>query len=144
MGLIVFLGLMCFCSPQMFEYSIEQKQYTDWSRTVQRKGLHRFWVERDTPCLNVMFNPQNPSHVILHDMYMLCIIDQSLVRQTQSNSESICHSYLSLNVKKKVLLFFTKLFLNLIFLDIIYCVCYVIYLYKVMSLIFLMLVVRFF
>uniref|UniRef100_A0A673ME53 U3 small nucleolar RNA-associated protein 4 homolog n=1 Tax=Sinocyclocheilus rhinocerous TaxID=307959 RepID=A0A673ME53_9TELE len=63
---------------EMFEYSIEQKQYTDWSRTVQRKGLHRLWVERDTPCLNVMFNPQNPSHVILHDMYMLCIIDQSL------------------------------------------------------------------
>ncbi|KTG41512.1 hypothetical protein cypCar_00001132 [Cyprinus carpio] len=69
---------MMHADQQMFEYSIEQKQYTDWSRTVQRKGLHRFWVERDTPCLNVMFNPQNPSHVILHDMYMLCIIDQSL------------------------------------------------------------------
>ncbi len=35
---------------------------------------------RDTPCLNVMFHPQNPSHVILHDTYMLCILDQSLVR----------------------------------------------------------------
>uniref|UniRef100_A0A673M8G9 U3 small nucleolar RNA-associated protein 4 homolog n=1 Tax=Sinocyclocheilus rhinocerous TaxID=307959 RepID=A0A673M8G9_9TELE len=69
---------MMHADQQMFEYSIEQKQYTDWSRTVQRKGLHRLWVERDTPCLNVMFNPQNPSHVILHDMYMLCIIDQSL------------------------------------------------------------------
>ncbi len=66
----------------MCEYSIEQKQYTDWSRMVQRKGLHRLWVERDTPCLNVMFHPQNPSHVILHDTYMLCILDQSLVRQT--------------------------------------------------------------
>uniref|UniRef100_A0A672R6J7 U3 small nucleolar RNA-associated protein 4 homolog n=1 Tax=Sinocyclocheilus grahami TaxID=75366 RepID=A0A672R6J7_SINGR len=74
---------MMHADQQMFEYSIEQKQYTDWSRTVQRKGLHRLWVERDTPCLNVMFSPQNPSHVILHDMYMLCIIDQSLVRQTR-------------------------------------------------------------
>uniref|UniRef100_A0A671MPY0 Uncharacterized protein n=1 Tax=Sinocyclocheilus anshuiensis TaxID=1608454 RepID=A0A671MPY0_9TELE len=89
---------MMYADQQMCEYSIEQKQYTDWSRTVQRKGLHRLWMERDTPCLNVMFNPQNPSHVILHDTYMLCIIDQSLVRQTQSNSESICHSYLSLNL----------------------------------------------
>uniref|UniRef100_A0A8C2Q1F0 Uncharacterized protein n=1 Tax=Cyprinus carpio TaxID=7962 RepID=A0A8C2Q1F0_CYPCA len=69
---------MMYADQQMCEYSIEQKQYTDWSRTVQRKGLHRFWMERDTPCLNVMFNPQNPSHVILHDTYMLCIIDQSL------------------------------------------------------------------
>uniref|UniRef100_A0A672PSW3 U3 small nucleolar RNA-associated protein 4 homolog n=1 Tax=Sinocyclocheilus grahami TaxID=75366 RepID=A0A672PSW3_SINGR len=69
---------MMYADQQMCEYSIEQKQYTDWSRTVQRKGLHRLWMERDTPCLNVMFNPQNPSHVILHDTYMLCIIDQSL------------------------------------------------------------------
>uniref|UniRef100_A0A8C1BJA9 UTP4 small subunit processome component n=1 Tax=Cyprinus carpio carpio TaxID=630221 RepID=A0A8C1BJA9_CYPCA len=69
---------MMYADQQMCEYSIEQKQYTDWSRMVQRKGLHRFWMERDTPCLNVMFNPQHPSHVILHDTYMLCIIDQSL------------------------------------------------------------------
>ncbi|XP_051580031.1 U3 small nucleolar RNA-associated protein 4 homolog [Myxocyprinus asiaticus] len=69
---------MVHADQQMFEYSIEQKQYTDWSRLVHRKGLHRIWWERDTPVTNVMFNPQNPSHVILHDMYMLCIIDQSL------------------------------------------------------------------
>ncbi|XP_067245321.1 U3 small nucleolar RNA-associated protein 4 homolog [Chanodichthys erythropterus] len=69
---------MIHADQQMFEFSIEQKQYTDWSRLVQRKGLHDIWLGRDTPCLNVMFNPQNPSHVILHDSYMLCIIDQSL------------------------------------------------------------------
>lgn len=63
---------------QMFEYSIEQKQYSDWSRSVQRTGLHRVWLDRDTPVTNVMFNPSNPSHIILHDSYMLCIIDQSL------------------------------------------------------------------
>ncbi|XP_043072748.1 U3 small nucleolar RNA-associated protein 4 homolog [Puntigrus tetrazona] len=69
---------MMYADQQMCEFSIDQKQYTDWSRTVQGKGLHNFWLERDTPCLNVTFNPQNPSHVILHDTYMFCIIDQSL------------------------------------------------------------------
>lgn len=69
---------MVHANQQMFEYSIEQKQYTDWSRSVQRIGLHGIWLERDTPVTNIMFNPKNPSHVILHDMYMLCVIDKSL------------------------------------------------------------------
>ncbi|KAK7151929.1 hypothetical protein R3I94_008310 [Phoxinus phoxinus] len=69
---------MMHADQRMFEFSIEQKQYSDWSRSVQRNGLHYIWLERDTPCLNVMFNPQNPSHVILHDTYMFCIIDKSL------------------------------------------------------------------
>lgn len=68
---------MVHADQQIFEFSIEQKEYTDWSRLVQRQGLHRIWLERDTPCLNVTFNQKNPSHVILHDMYMFCIIDQS-------------------------------------------------------------------
>lgn len=73
-------ALFVLCSTQMFEFSIEQKQYTDWSRSVQRNKLHHIWLERDTPVTNVMFDPKNPSHVILHDMYMLCVIDKSLVR----------------------------------------------------------------
>lgn len=66
---------------QLFEYSIEHKQYTDWSRMVQRNGLHRVWLERDTPVTNVTFNRKNPAHIVLQDMYMICIIDQTLVRQ---------------------------------------------------------------
>ncbi|XP_066570077.1 U3 small nucleolar RNA-associated protein 4 homolog isoform X1 [Amia ocellicauda] len=62
---------------QMFEYSIVEKQYTDWSRKLQKEGLHRLWIERDTPITHVTFNPRNPSQFILHDMYMFCIIDQS-------------------------------------------------------------------
>lgn len=72
--------LFVLCSIQMFEYSIEHKQYTDWSRSVQRNGLHPIWLDRDTPVTNVMFNPKSSSQVILHDMYMLCVIDKSLVR----------------------------------------------------------------
>lgn len=66
---------------QLFEYSIEQKQYTDWSRLVQKNGLHRVWLERDTPVTNVTFSHKNPAHIVLHDMYMFCIIDQTLVSQ---------------------------------------------------------------
>uniref|UniRef100_A0A4W4G0Y3 Anaphase-promoting complex subunit 4 WD40 domain-containing protein n=1 Tax=Electrophorus electricus TaxID=8005 RepID=A0A4W4G0Y3_ELEEL len=71
---------MVHADQQIFEFSLEQKQYTDWSRLVHRKGLHPQWLERDTPVTNVTFSPRNPAHVILHDMYMFCIIDQTLVR----------------------------------------------------------------
>ncbi|KAL2093088.1 hypothetical protein ACEWY4_010400 [Coilia grayii] len=70
--------VMTHADQQVFEFSIEQKQYTNWSRKVQREGLHRKWMERDTPITNVTFNPRNPTHIILHDMYMFCVIDQSL------------------------------------------------------------------
>ncbi|XP_056273424.1 U3 small nucleolar RNA-associated protein 4 homolog [Pseudoliparis swirei] len=63
---------------QIFEYSLLHKEYTEWSRRLQKQGLHALWLERDTPVTHVAFNPQNPAHVILHDTFMFCIIDQSL------------------------------------------------------------------
>ncbi|XP_059192123.1 U3 small nucleolar RNA-associated protein 4 homolog [Centropristis striata] len=63
---------------QIFEYSLVQKEYTEWSRRLQKQGLHSLWLERDTPITHVTFNPKNPSHILLHDMFMFCIIDQSL------------------------------------------------------------------
>ncbi|CAL1595253.1 unnamed protein product [Knipowitschia caucasica] len=63
---------------QVFEYSLGQKEYTDWSRKLQKQGLHPHWFERDTPISHISFNPQKPSHILLNDAYMLCIIDQSL------------------------------------------------------------------
>ncbi|KAK9517314.1 hypothetical protein VZT92_025197 [Zoarces viviparus] len=63
---------------QIFEYSLVQKEYTAWSRRLQKQGLHYLWLERDTPITHVAFNPKNPAHIILHDMFMFCIIDQSL------------------------------------------------------------------
>ncbi|XP_067091369.1 U3 small nucleolar RNA-associated protein 4 homolog [Osmerus mordax] len=63
---------------KMFEYSIHQKEYTVWSRRLQKQGLHHIWFDRDTPVTHVTFNPRNPAHVILQDAYMFCIIDQSL------------------------------------------------------------------
>ncbi|XP_069385015.1 U3 small nucleolar RNA-associated protein 4 homolog [Paralichthys olivaceus] len=63
---------------QIFEFSLVQKEYTEWSRKLQKQGLHSLWLERDTPVTHVTFNPRNPDHIILHDTYMFCIIDQSL------------------------------------------------------------------
>ncbi|XP_074533805.1 U3 small nucleolar RNA-associated protein 4 homolog [Halichoeres trimaculatus] len=63
---------------QIFEYSLRQKEYTEWSRKLQKQGLHFLWLERDTPITNVTFNPKNSAHIILHDTFMFCIIDQSL------------------------------------------------------------------
>lgn len=63
---------------QIFEYSLLQKEYTEWSRKLQKQGLHSLWLERDTPVTHVTFSPKNPNHIFLHDMFMFCIIDQSL------------------------------------------------------------------
>ncbi|XP_072551252.1 U3 small nucleolar RNA-associated protein 4 homolog [Salminus brasiliensis] len=76
---------MVHADRQLFEYSIEEKQYTDWSRQVQRNGLHFLWFERDTPITNVTFNPKNPAQIILHDAYMFCIIDQTLPLPDQAS-----------------------------------------------------------
>ncbi|XP_069491639.1 U3 small nucleolar RNA-associated protein 4 homolog isoform X2 [Ambystoma mexicanum] len=63
---------------QVLEFNIEGKSYTDWSRKVQQHGLHKDWLERDTPITNIAFNAKRPSDILLHDTYMLCLIDKSL------------------------------------------------------------------
>ncbi|KAM4618414.1 U3 small nucleolar RNA-associated protein 4 homolog isoform 2-T2 [Polymixia lowei] len=63
---------------QIFEYSLAQKEYTQWSRKLQKQGLHPSWLGRDTPVTHITFNPKNPAHIILQDTYMFCVIDQSL------------------------------------------------------------------
>ncbi|KAG8012843.1 U3 small nucleolar RNA-associated protein 4-like protein [Nibea albiflora] len=70
--------VVTYADHQIFEYSLIQKEYTDWSRKLQKQGLHHLWLERDTPVTHITFNPKNPAHIFLHDMFMFCIIDQSL------------------------------------------------------------------
>ncbi|XP_056138173.1 U3 small nucleolar RNA-associated protein 4 homolog [Lampris incognitus] len=70
--------VMVHADQQIFEFSLATKEYTEWSRKLQKRGLHHLWTERDTPVTHVTFNSKNPAHIILHDTYMFCIIDQSL------------------------------------------------------------------
>ncbi|NXC41438.1 UTP4 protein, partial [Penelope pileata] len=70
--------VIAYSDQQLFEFSIPEKQYTAWSRTVQNCGLHRVWLERDSPITHITFNPKNPAHILLHDLYMLCVLDKSL------------------------------------------------------------------
>lgn len=46
---------------------------------VQQHGLPKDWLERDTPIAHIAFNPRQPTQLLLHDTYMLCILDKSLV-----------------------------------------------------------------
>ncbi|XP_027502286.1 U3 small nucleolar RNA-associated protein 4 homolog [Corapipo altera] len=70
--------VVAYSDQQLVEFSIPEQQYTPWSRTVQRRGLHRCWLERDTPITHITFNPKNPSHILLHDTYLFCVLDKSL------------------------------------------------------------------
>ncbi|ERE79765.1 cirhin [Cricetulus griseus] len=63
---------------KVFEFSIPDKQYTEWSRNVQKQGFHQLWLQRDTPITHISFHPKRPMHILLHDAYMFCIIDKSL------------------------------------------------------------------
>lgn len=63
---------------QVLEFSLEQQEYTAWSRLLQKQGLHPIWLQRDTPVTHITFNPANPAQLVLHDVFMFCIIDQSL------------------------------------------------------------------
>lgn len=70
--------VVVYADQQVFEFSLGQKEYTDWSRALQKQGLHPLWMERDTPITQITFNPKKPAHIIVHDVFMLCVIDQSL------------------------------------------------------------------
>lgn len=75
---------LCPCPHvQLSEFSIPEKQYTSWSRAVQSRGLHRAWLERDSPITHITFNPKNPAHILLHDTYLLCVLDKSLVSRRE-------------------------------------------------------------
>lgn len=63
---------------QVFEFSLLQKEYTPWSRALLRHGLHRLWLERDTPITHISFSRRNAAHLLLHDAFMLCVVDQTL------------------------------------------------------------------
>lgn len=70
--------VIAHADQQVLEFSIAQKQYTDWSRKVLQHGLHRDWLERDTPITGITFNPSRPEHILMHDNYMFCVLDKSL------------------------------------------------------------------
>uniref|UniRef100_A0A803V802 UTP4 small subunit processome component n=1 Tax=Ficedula albicollis TaxID=59894 RepID=A0A803V802_FICAL len=70
--------VIAYSDQQLLEFSIPEKQYTSWSRAVQSRGLHRAWLERDSPITHITFNPKNPAHILLHDTYLLCVLDKSL------------------------------------------------------------------
>lgn len=73
---------------QIFEYSLLHKEYTEWSRRLQKTGVHPLWLARDTPITHVGFSRQNPAHVLMHDAFMFCIIDQTLVRPPRASAVS--------------------------------------------------------
>lgn len=70
--------VIAYSDQQIFEFSIQENQYTAWSRQLQQHGLHKDWIERDTPITHLNFNPAKPNQILLHDTYMLCIIDKTL------------------------------------------------------------------
>ncbi|XP_075432608.1 LOW QUALITY PROTEIN: U3 small nucleolar RNA-associated protein 4 homolog [Ascaphus truei] len=70
--------VIAHADQQLLEFNIARRQYTDWSRKVQNQGLHRDWLERDTPITGITFNPLRPEDILLHDTFMFCVLDKTL------------------------------------------------------------------
>ncbi|KAM9301508.1 U3 small nucleolar RNA-associated protein 4 homolog [Gastrophryne carolinensis] len=70
--------VIAHADQHVLEFNIAHKQYTDWSRKVLQHGLHRDWLERDTPITGITFNPSRPEDILMHDNYMFCVLDKSL------------------------------------------------------------------
>ncbi|XP_069822191.1 U3 small nucleolar RNA-associated protein 4 homolog isoform X2 [Dendropsophus ebraccatus] len=70
--------VIAHADQQVLEFNIAKKQYSEWSRKVLQQGLHRDWIERDTPITGITFNPSRPDHILMHDTYMFCVLDKSL------------------------------------------------------------------
>ncbi|KAM4722233.1 U3 small nucleolar RNA-associated protein 4 homolog [Rhinophrynus dorsalis] len=70
--------VIAYADQQMLEFNIARKQYTEWSRRALQHGLHRDWLERDTPILGISFNPSRPEDILMNDTYMFCVLDKSL------------------------------------------------------------------
>uniref|UniRef100_A0A670INP7 UTP4 small subunit processome component n=1 Tax=Podarcis muralis TaxID=64176 RepID=A0A670INP7_PODMU len=78
---------------QMFEFSITNKEYTPWSRKIQKLGLSKNWQLRETPITHIAFSPQQASHILLHDTFMFCILDSlktALLDQTKGDHLAHC------------------------------------------------------
>ncbi|KAG8437525.1 hypothetical protein GDO86_008291 [Hymenochirus boettgeri] len=70
--------VIAYADQQLMEFNITHREYTDWGRRVLQNGLHRDWVERDTPIMGISFNPSRPEYILMHDNYMFCVLDKSL------------------------------------------------------------------
>lgn len=70
--------VLVHADQQIYEYSLAQKEYTEWCRALQKKGLHSSWLDRATPVTHAFFSAANPDHIVLHDEHMFCLIDKSL------------------------------------------------------------------
>ncbi|XP_035678393.1 U3 small nucleolar RNA-associated protein 4 homolog [Branchiostoma floridae] len=64
-------------SQQFFEFDVSESRYTDWSRNVQRQGLHQEWLKRSEVVTQAAYNPANPTQILLQDQRMFCVIDKS-------------------------------------------------------------------
>ncbi|KAM9754844.1 LOW QUALITY PROTEIN: U3 small nucleolar RNA-associated protein 4 homolog [Menidia menidia] len=70
--------LSAHADQQVLEFCLERREYSPWARRLQGAGLHPLWLQRDTPITHAAFSPAHPAHVLLHDAFMLCLIDQTL------------------------------------------------------------------
>ncbi|KAG9474965.1 hypothetical protein GDO78_003435, partial [Eleutherodactylus coqui] len=93
--------VIAHADQQILEFNIAEKQYTHWSRKVLQHGLHRDWLERDTPITGITFNPSKPEHILMHDNYMFCVLDKSLPLPNDKTSLTNQRSLKSLSEKMR-------------------------------------------
>ncbi|XP_071959347.1 U3 small nucleolar RNA-associated protein 4 homolog isoform X2 [Antedon mediterranea] len=68
---------VAYSDQMLYEYNLELKSYTDWSRSLHRCKIHHAWLRRRHKVTRVMYSATNPNIVFVYDVNMLCAIDKS-------------------------------------------------------------------
>lgn len=63
---------------QIMEFSVVQKEYTQWCREVSN-SFHPQWLRRFSKITQLIYNPMNPVQIFVRDEQMFCIIDKTQV-----------------------------------------------------------------
>lgn len=67
---------MAYTNQQVFEYNIEEREYSEWSKRCSQK-FGKAWLRRKTKISRIMYNPANADQLVLHDEQMFCILDKT-------------------------------------------------------------------
>lgn len=70
--------LSLHCSLQIYEFDVEKKEYSSWSREISAK-IPKHWLKPLRTITNIAYCPDNPNNIMLHTNSTLCVLDKAKV-----------------------------------------------------------------
>lgn len=68
---------VAYTDRNIAEYDITKHEYTPWSRSVHKQGLHQAWLEKTSVIHQLTFDPSDPDKLLVQDGTWLTVIDKT-------------------------------------------------------------------